>query len=114
MLGVYRRFAEEFMAVPVIEGRKTEKEKFAGADHTYSIEAMMGDGKALQAGTSHHLAQNFAKAFDVTCQTETGTREFVYATRWGLSTRMLGALLVTPGDDNGSVIPPRLATTQVA
>ena len=72
MLGVYRRFAEEYMALPVIEGRKTDKEKFAGADHTYSIEAMMGDGKALQAGTSHHLAQNFAKAFDVTFQTREG------------------------------------------
>src|SRR5438309_6855778 len=113
MLGVYRRFAEEYMALPVIEGRKTEKEKFAGADHTYSIEAMMGDGKALQAGTSHHLGQNFAKAFDVTFQTEKGTREFVYATSWGLSTRMIGALIMAHGDDNGIVIPPRLATTQV-
>jgi len=100
--------------LPVIEGRKTDKEKFAGADHTYSIEAMMGDGKALQAGTSHHLAQNFAKAFDVTFQTETGTREHVYATSWGLSTRMIGALIMAHGDDNGIVIPPRLATTQVA
>jgi prolyl-tRNA synthetase len=114
MLGVYRRFAEEFMAVPVIEGRKTEKEKFAGADHTYSIEAMMGDGKALQAGTSHHLAQNFAKAFDVTFQTDKGTREYVYATSWGLSTRMIGALIMTHGDDNGIIIPPKLATTHVA
>src|SRR5579862_9229596 len=114
MLGVYRRFAEEFMAVPVIEGRKTEKEKFAGADHTYSIEAMMGDGKALQAGTSHHLGQNFAKAFDVTFQSETGSREFVYATSWGLSTRMIGALIMAHGDDNGIVIPPRLAAIQVA
>jgi prolyl-tRNA synthetase len=114
MLGVYRRFAEEFMALPVIEGRKTEKEKFAGADHTYSIEAMMGDGKALQAGTSHHLGQNFAKAFDVTFQSETGNREFVYATSWGLSTRMIGALIMAHGDDNGIVIPPRLATVQVA
>jgi prolyl-tRNA synthetase len=113
MLGVYRRFAEDFMALPVIEGRKTDREKFAGADHTYSIEAMMGDGKALQAGTSHHLGQNFAKAFDVTFQTEKGTREFVYATSWGLSTRMIGALIMTHGDDNGIVIPPRLATTQV-
>jgi prolyl-tRNA synthetase len=113
MLGVYRRFAEEFMALPVIEGRKTDKEKFAGADHTYSIEAMMGDGKALQAGTSHHLAQNFAKAFDVTFQTEKGTREHVYATSWGLSTRMIGALIMTHGDDNGIVIPPKLATIQV-
>src|SRR6266849_1566034 len=84
MLGVYRRFAEEFMALPVIEGRKTDKEKFAGAHHTYSIEAMMGDGKALQCGTSHHLGQNFAKAFDVTFQSEKGTREFVYAMSWGL------------------------------
>src|SRR5204862_6240606 len=114
MLGVYRRFAEEFMALPVIEGRKTEKEEFAGADHTYSIEAMMGDGKALQAGTSHHLAQNFAKAFDVTFQTQQGTREFVYATSWGLSTRMIGALIMAHGDDNGIVIPPRLAAVQVA
>src|SRR5947207_8415480 len=114
MLGVYRRFAEEFMALPVIEGRKTEKEKFAGADHTYSIEAMMGDGKALQAGTSHHLAQNFAKAFDVTFQTEKGTREHVYATSWGLSTRMIGALIMAHGDDNGIVIPPKLAAIQVA
>src|SRR5215471_8664997 len=114
MLGVYRRFAEDFMAVPVIEGRKTDKEKFAGADHTYSIEAMMGDGKALQAGTSHHLGQNFARAFEVTFQTQQGTREFVYATSWGLTTRMIGAMIMVHGDDNGIVIPPRLATTQVA
>ena len=114
MLGVYRSFAEEFMALPVIEGRKTEKEKFAGADHTYSIEAMMGDGKALQAGTSHHLGQNFAKAFDVTFQSEKGTREYVYANSFGLSTRMIGALIMAHGDDNGIVIPPRLATIQVA
>src|SRR2546423_1323700 len=111
MLGIYRRFAEEYMAMPVIEGRKTDKEKFAGADHTYSIEAMMGDGKALQAGTSHHLAQNFAKAFDVMFQSEKGSREFVYATSWGLSTRMIGALIMAHGDDNGIVIPPRLAAT---
>ncbi len=114
MLGVYRRFAEEYMALPVIEGRKTDREKFAGAHHTYSIEAMMGDGKALQAGTSHNLGQNFAKAFDVTFQTEKGTREFVYATSWGLSTRMIGALIMAHGDDNGIVIPPRLATIQAA
>jgi prolyl-tRNA synthetase len=114
MLGVYRTFAEEYMALPVIEGRKTDREKFAGAHHTYSIEAMMGDGKALQAGTSHHLSQNFAKAFDVTFQTDQGTREFVYATSWGLSTRMIGALIMAHGDDNGIVIPPRLAATQVA
>jgi prolyl-tRNA synthetase len=113
MLGVYRTFAEEFMALPVIEGRKTEREKFAGAHHTYSIEAMMGDGKALQSGTSHNLAQNFAKAFDVTFQTDQGNREYVYATSWGLSTRMIGALIMAHGDDNGIVIPPKLATVQV-
>jgi prolyl-tRNA synthetase len=113
MLGVYRRFAEEYMALPVIEGLKTEQEKFAGADHTYSIEAMMGDGKALQAGTSHHLGQNFAKAFDVMFQTEKGTREYVHATSWGLTTRMIGALIMTHGDDNGIIIPPKLAVTQV-
>jgi prolyl-tRNA synthetase len=114
MLGVYKTFAEEYMALPVIEGRKTEREKFAGADHTYSIEAMMGDGKALQAGTSHHLGQNFARAFDVTFQTQQGTREYVYATSWGLSTRMIGALIMAHGDDNGIVIPPKLATIQLA
>jgi prolyl-tRNA synthetase len=114
MLNVYKTFAQDFMALPVIEGRKTEREKFAGADHTYSIEAMMGDGKALQAGTSHHLGQNFAKAFDVTFQTQQGSREHVYATSWGLSTRMIGALIMAHGDDNGIVIPPRLAATQVA
>src|SRR6516162_930427 len=113
MLGVYRRFAEEHMALPVIEGRKSDKEKFAGALHTYSIEAMMGDGKALQAGTSHNLGQNFSKAFDVMFQTETGTREHVFATSWGLSTRMVGALIMAHGDDNGIVIPPRLAAIQV-
>jgi prolyl-tRNA synthetase len=114
MLGVYKTFAEDYMALPVIQGRKTEREKFAGADHTYSIEAMMGDGKALQAGTSHNLGQNFAKAFDVTFQTQQGTREFVYATSWGLSTRMIGALIMAHGDDNGIVIPPKLAATQLA
>jgi prolyl-tRNA synthetase len=101
------------MALPVIEGRKTEREKFAGAHHTYSIEAMMGDGKALQAGTSHNLGQNFAKAFDVTFQTDQGTRDYVYATSWGLSTRMIGALIMAHGDDNGIVIPPKLATIQL-
>jgi len=114
MLNVYKTFAQDFMALPVIEGRKTEREKFAGADHTYSIEAMMGDGKALQAGTSHHLGQNFAKAFDVTFQTKDGTRESVFATSWGMSTRMIGALIMAHGDDNGIVIPPRLAAIQAA
>lgn len=113
MLEVYRTFAEEWMAVPVIKGQKTEAEKFAGAKHTYCIEAMMQDGKALQAGTSHHLGQNFAKAFDVTFQTEKGTRELVWATSWGVSTRLIGALIMTHSDDQGLVIPPRLASTQV-
>src|SRR5213083_1824380 len=113
ILAVYRRFSEDYIALPVIEGLKTEAEKFAGAHHTYSIEAMMGDGKALQAGTSHHLGQNFAKAFDVTFQTEKGTREYVYATSWGLTTRMIGALIMAHGDDNGIVIPPKLASIQV-
>jgi prolyl-tRNA synthetase len=113
ILGIYRRFAEEYMAVPVIAGLKTDREKFAGAHHTYCIEAMMADGKALQAGTSHHLAQNFAKAFDVTFQTQQGIRDYVHATSWGLSTRMIGALIMTHGDDNGIVIPPRLATIHV-
>ena len=114
MLNVYKTFAQEYMALPVIEGLKTDREKFAGAHHTYSIEAMMGDGKALQAGTSHHLSQNFAKAFEVMFQTQEGTREYVYATSWGLSTRMIGALIMAHGDDNGIVIPPKLAATQVA
>lgn len=113
MLNVYRTFAEEWMAMPVIPGTKTESEKFAGAKHTYTIEAMMQDGKALQAGTSHHLGQNFARAFDVTFQTEKGTRELVHATSWGVSTRLIGALIMTHSDDQGLVIPPRLAPLQV-
>ena len=114
ILEVYRRFAEEFMAVPVIPGLKSESEKFAGAHHTYSIEAMMQDGKALQAGTSHHLDQNFAKAFDVKFQNESGEQEYVYASSWGVSTRLVGALIMAHGDDRGIVIPPKLATTQLA
>lgn len=113
MLDVYTQFAEEFMAVPVIKGQKSESEKFAGAKHTYCIEAMMQDGKALQAGTSHHLGQNFAKAFDVTFQTEKGTREFVWATSWGVSTRLIGALIMTHSDDAGLVLPPKLAPIHV-
>src|SRR5437868_12958298 len=114
ILEIYRRFAEDYMAVPVITGLKSENEKFAGADHTYCIEALTQDLRAIQAGTSHHLGQNFAKAFDVTFQSETGSREFVYATSWGLSTRMIGALIMAHGDDNGIIIPPRLASIQVA
>jgi prolyl-tRNA synthetase len=113
MLEVYRSFLEDTLAIPVIAGRKTELEKFAGAEHTYSIEALMQDGKALQAGTSHHLGQNFARAFDVTFQSITGTQEYVYATSWGVSTRLIGALVMTHGDDLGIVIPPLVAATKV-
>ncbi len=109
ILEIYRKFAEEYMAMPVITGKKSESEKFAGALHTYSLEALMQDGKALQAGTSHHLGQNFAKAFDVTFQDKDGEVKYVYATSWGVSTRLIGALILTHGDDNGVIIPPKLA-----
>lgn len=109
ILDVYRRFAEEYMAMPVLVGRKTEKEKFPGALITYCIEALMQDGKSLQAGTSHDLGQNFAKAFDVTYLSKEGTQELVWATSWGVSTRLVGGLVMTHGDDGGLVIPPRLA-----
>jgi len=112
ILEVYRTFAEDYMAMPVITGRKSEAEKFAGAHHTYSIEAMMQDGKALQSGTSHNLGQNFAKAFDVTFQDKDGSVKYVYATSWGVSTRLIGALVLTHGDDQGVIIPPKLADTQ--
>jgi len=113
ILDVYRRFAEEYMAAPVITGLKTDKEKFAGAVQTYCIEAMMQDGKALQCGTSHYLGQNFAKAFDVTFQDEGGKLQHVFATSWGVSTRLIGALIMTHSDDNGLVLPPRLAPLKV-
>ncbi len=113
MVHVYRRFAEEYMAVPVLVGRKTEAEKFAGADHTYCIEAMMQDGKALQAGTSHHLGQRFARAFDVKFQDRDKELKYVYATSWGVSTRLIGGSIMTHSDDNGLVVPPRLAPTPV-
>jgi prolyl-tRNA synthetase len=113
MIEVYRRFAEEFMALPVIVGKKTESEKFAGAVETYCIEAMMQDGKALQAGTSHHLGQNFAKAFDCRYQTKDGKLEYVWATSWGVSTRLIGALVMAHSDDKGLVLPPKLASRQV-
>jgi len=112
MLDVYARFAEEYMAVPVLQGKKTESEKFAGAVDTYSIEAMMQDRKALQAGTSHFLGQNFARAFDVTYQTKEGKLDHVWATSWGMSTRLVGALIMTHSDDRGLIIPPRLAPTE--
>jgi prolyl-tRNA synthetase len=113
MIEVYRRFAEDFMALPVIVGRKTESEKFAGAKETYCIEAMMQDGKALQSGTSHHLGQNFAKAFDCKFQTKEGQLEYVWATSWGVSTRLIGALIMAHSDDKGLVLPPKLATRQL-
>jgi len=113
ILNVYTRFAEDFMAMPVIQGRKTEREKFAGAVHTYSIEAMMQDRKALQAGTSHNLGQNFAKAFDVTFQDEDEKLKYVYATSWGVSTRLIGGIIMTHSDDSGLVLPPKLAPIQV-
>ncbi|MDX1617810.1 MAG: proline--tRNA ligase [Balneolaceae bacterium] len=113
MLEVYRRFAEEFMAMPVIKGVKTESERFAGAVETYCIEALMQDRKALQAGTSHFLGQNFAKAFDVKFQDQDGEHKFVWATSWGVSTRLIGGLIMTHSDDNGLVLPPKLASTEV-
>ena len=109
MLDVYRTFAEEYMAVPVLCGPKTDAEKFAGAVRTYSIEAMMQDGKALQAGTSHNLGQNFAKAFELQFQTEDNRMEFCWNTSWGVSTRLVGALIMAHSDDKGLVLPPRLA-----
>jgi prolyl-tRNA synthetase len=113
MQGVYAEFAENFMAIPVIKGTKTESERFAGALETYSIEALMQDGKALQAGTSHFLGQNFAKAFDVKYATKEGKQEYVWATSWGVSTRLMGALIMTHSDDKGLVLPPNLAPIQV-
>ncbi len=113
MLGVYRRFAEEWMALPVITGPKTDNEKFAGAVRTYAIEALMQDNRALQAGTSHHLGQNFARAFGVQYQTADGGLDFVWNTSWGVTTRLIGALVMAHGDDVGIVCPPRLAPTQV-
>src|SRR6187200_80358 len=113
MVHVYRTFAEEFMAMPVLVGPKSEGQKFPGAVYTLCIEAMMQDGKALQAGTSHFLGQNFAKAFDVTFKNEQNKEEFAYATSWGVSTRLIGGLIMTHSDDNGLVIPPRLAPLHV-
>jgi prolyl-tRNA synthetase len=113
MMEIYATFAEEHMAVPVIRGLKTPSERFAGALETYCIEALMQDGKALQAGTSHFLGQNFAKAFDVTFANKEGKKEHVWATSWGVSTRLIGALIMTHSDDNGLVLPPKLAPIQV-
>jgi prolyl-tRNA synthetase len=113
MLDVYAQFAEEFMALPVIRGVKTPNERFAGAEDTYCIEALMQDGKALQAGTSHFLGQNFAKAFDVKFLNKENKQEYVWATSWGVSTRLIGALVMAHGDDDGLVLPPRIAPLQV-
>lgn len=113
MQEVYADFAEEFMAMPVIKGTKTESERFAGALETYTIEAIMQDGKALQAGTSHFLGQNFAKAFDVKFTTREGKQDYVWATSWGVSTRLMGALVMSHSDDHGLVLPPRLAPIQL-
>ena len=113
MVKVYAKFVEDFMAVPVLQGVKSETERFAGALDTYTIEAMMQDGKALQSGTSHFLGQNFAKAFDVTYLNKENKPEYVWAASWGVSTRLIGALIMTHSDDNGLVLPPRLAPIQV-
>ena len=113
MMNVYADFAQNFMAIPVVKGIKTETERFAGAEETYCIEALMQDGKALQAGTSHFLGQNFAKAFDVKFANAEGKQEYVWGTSWGVSTRLMGALVMTHSDDNGLVLPPNLAPIQV-
>src|SRR5512141_3229785 len=113
MLGVYRTFMEEWMAMPVLTGLKTDSEKFAGALRTYATEALMQDNRALQAGTSHNLGQNFAKAFEVTFQTAEGSLDYVWSTSWGVSTRLVGGLIMTHSDDNGLICPPKLAQYQV-
>ncbi|MGM0497426.1 MAG: proline--tRNA ligase [Bacteroidota bacterium] len=113
MIDVYKDFVENWMGVPVLQGTKTESERFAGALETYTIEALMQDGKALQSGTSHFLGQNFAKAFDVKFTDQTGKLDYVWATSWGVSTRLMGALIMAHSDDNGLVLPPKLAPTQV-
>jgi len=114
MIRVYQDFAQNYMGVPVIVGHKSPNERFAGAEDTLTIEALMQDGKALQSGTSHFLGQNFAKAFDVTYATKEGTQEYVWATSWGVSTRLMGALIMAHSDNNGLVLPPKLAPIQVA
>jgi len=113
MIDIYADFAKNFMAMPVVKGVKSANERFAGAEDTYTIEALMQDGKALQAGTSHFLGQNFAKAFDVRFATKEGKKEYVWASSWGVSTRLMGALIMTHSDDNGLVLPPKLAPYQV-
>ena len=109
MLGIYKKFVEEYMAIPVYEGKKSESERFAGALQTYTVEALMQDGKALQAGTSHNLGQNFARAFNVKFATREGGEDYVWATSWGVSTRLIGALIMTHADNKGIIVPPKLA-----
>src|SRR5215203_1715662 len=113
MLAVYKDFAETELAMPVMDGQKTESEKFAGAERTYSIEAMVRDGRAIQAGTSHNLGQNFAKVFDIKFQARDKSVQFVYGTSWGVSTRLVGSVIMTHGDDGGLILPPRVAPYQV-
>src|SRR5678816_1890973 len=113
MLGVYKAFAEETLAMPVLDGQKSASEKFAGASRTYSIEALMGDGRALQAGTSHDLGQNFAKAFEIQFQGRDKSLQYAWTTSWGVSTRMIGGVIMTHGDDSGLVLPPNIAPHQV-
>src|SRR6266542_1227232 len=113
MLNIYADFVENYMAVPVIKGVKTPTERFAGAEDTYCIEALMQDGKALQAGTSHFLGQNFAKAFDVKFSDRDNNLDYVWATSWGVSTRLIGALVMAHSDDDGLVLPPKIAPLQV-
>ena len=113
MLEVYATFAEQFMAVPVLRGKKTANERFAGAEETYCIEAMMQDGRALQAGTSHFLGQNFAKAFNVKFLSKENKQDYVWGTSWGVSTRLMGALIMAHSDDEGLILPPKLAPIQV-
>ena len=113
MLNVYADFCEQYLAIPMIKGRKTDKEKFAGAEATFTIEALMHDGKALQSGTSHNFGDGFARAFDMTFTDKDNTLKYVHQTSWGLSTRVIGALIMVHGDDSGLVLPPRIAPTQV-
>jgi len=113
MLGVYKAFAEEMLAMPVLDGQKSSSEKFAGASRTYSIEALMGDGRALQAGTSHDLGQNFSKAFEIQFQGRDKSLQYAWTTSWGVSTRMIGGVIMTHGDDSGLILPPRVAPYQV-
>ena len=113
MLGVYKEFLQSELAIPVLDGKKTDSEKFAGAVHTYSVEALMGDGRALQAGTSHNLGQNFAKVFDIKFQARDKSMQYVWQTSWGMTTRVIGAVIMTHGDDSGLILPPRVAPYQV-